>query len=76
MKFALFWSSPRISWAIQTNKFLSGEFHAFRGKMIIIGFGRCHGNLAVNKAEQDEICTIHGYGYLYIKYRLGCFLVR
>ena len=28
----LFWSSLWISWAIQMNKFLSGEFHAFRGK--------------------------------------------
>ena len=33
--------------AIQTNKFLSGEFHVFCGKMVIIGFGHCHGNLAV-----------------------------
>ena len=33
--------------AIQTNKFLTGEFCVFRGKMIIIGFGHCHGNLAV-----------------------------
>ena len=35
MKFAQLWSSLRISWAIRTNKFLSGEFHVFRGKMII-----------------------------------------
>ena len=47
MRFAQFWSSPWISWAIWMNKFLSGEFHVFCGKMIIIGFGRCHGNLAV-----------------------------
>ena len=33
--------------AIRTNKFLSGEFRVFHGKMIIIGFGHCHGNLAV-----------------------------
>ena len=32
MKFAQFWSSPQISWAIWTNKLLSGEFHIFRGK--------------------------------------------
>ena len=32
---------------IWPNKFLSGEFRVFRGKMVIIGFGRCHGNLAV-----------------------------
>ena len=58
----LFWSSSQISRAIRTNKFLSGEFRAFRGKMIIIGFRHCHGNLVVSKAEQDEIRTIHGYG--------------
>ena len=46
-KFAQFWSSLRISRAIWTNKLLSGEFHVFRGKMVIIGFGHCHGNLAV-----------------------------
>ena len=46
-KFMQFWSSLQISRAIQTNKFLSGEFHVFRGKMVIIGFGHCHGNLAV-----------------------------
>ena len=34
--------------AIQTNKFLSGEFRVFRGKVVIIGFGRDHGDLAVN----------------------------
>ena len=34
--------------AIRMNKFLTGEFRVFRGKMIIIGFGHCHGNLAVN----------------------------
>ena len=33
--------------AIQMNKFLTGEFHVFHGKMIIIGFGHCYGNLAV-----------------------------
>ena len=33
--------------AIQMNKFLTGEFRDFHGKMIIIGFGHCHGNLAV-----------------------------
>ena len=33
--------------AIRTNKFLSGEFRVFSRKMIIIGFGHCHGNLAV-----------------------------
>ena len=32
MKFTLFWSSPRILWAIWTNKFLSGEFHVFLWK--------------------------------------------
>ena len=42
-----FWSSPLISQAIWMNKFLSGEFRVFRGTMVIIGFGRCHGNLAV-----------------------------
>ena len=31
----------------QMNKLLSGEFRVFRGKMIIIGFGHCRGNLAV-----------------------------
>ena len=44
MKFMLFWSSPWILRTIWMNKFLPGEFHAFRGKMIIIGFGHCHGN--------------------------------
>ena len=33
--------------AIWLNKFLSGELCVFRGKMVIIGFGHCHGNLAV-----------------------------
>ena len=33
--------------AIRMNKFLTGEFRVFRGKMVIIGFGHCHGNLAV-----------------------------
>ena len=33
--------------AIWTNKFLSGEFCVFRGKMVIIGLGHCHGNLAI-----------------------------
>ena len=33
--------------AIRTNKFLSGEFHGFCRKVIIIDFGHCHGNLAV-----------------------------
>ena len=33
--------------AIQTNKFLSAEFCVFCGNMVIIGFGHCHGNLAV-----------------------------
>ena len=28
----LFWSSPQISWVIWMNKFLFGEFRAFRGK--------------------------------------------
>ena len=47
MKFVQFWLSLQISWAIWTNKFLSGEFRVFCGKMIIIGFGRCHGNLVL-----------------------------
>ena len=34
--------------AIRMNKFLTGEFHVFRGKVVIIGFGRHHGKLAVN----------------------------
>ena len=34
--------------AIRTNKFLSGEFHVFHGKVVIIGFGHHHGDLAVN----------------------------
>ena len=34
--------------AIQTNKFLSGEFRVFCRKVVIIGFGHCHGDLAVN----------------------------
>ena len=72
----LFWSSLWISWALQMNKFLFGEFHAFLEKIIFIGFGRRHGILAVkNKVEQDKIHTIHDSGYLYIKYGLGCFLV-
>ena len=25
-----------------------------------------------NKVEQDKICTIHDFGYLCIKYGLGC----
>ena len=29
MKFVQFLSSPRISWAIRMNKFLSGEFRVF-----------------------------------------------
>ena len=33
--------------AIQMNKFLSGEFRVFQGRMVIIGFGCSHGNLAV-----------------------------
>ena len=33
--------------AIWPNNFLSGEFRVFHRKMIIIGFGRCHGNFAV-----------------------------
>ena len=33
--------------AIRMNKILSGEFCVFHGKVIIIDFGRCHGNLAV-----------------------------
>ena len=33
--------------AIRTNKFLSGEFCVFHGKMVIIGFGCRHGNLVV-----------------------------
>ena len=44
MKFTLFWSSLWTLQAIWTNKFLSGEFRTFRGKMTIIGFGRHHGN--------------------------------
>ena len=32
LKFALFWSSLWISRAIRMNKFLFGEFRAFRGK--------------------------------------------
>ena len=32
MKFMQFWLSPWISWAIQMNKFLSGEFHVFLRK--------------------------------------------
>ena len=34
--------------AIQTNKFLSGEFRVFRGKVVISGFGCSHGDLVVN----------------------------
>ena len=34
--------------AIQTNKFLSGEFHVFCRKVVIIGFGHCNGDVAVN----------------------------
>ena len=34
--------------AFRTNKFLTGKFCVFRGKVIIIGFGHHHGNLAVN----------------------------
>ena len=33
--------------AIQMNKFLSGEFRVFCRKMVIIGFGCCHGFLVV-----------------------------
>ena len=33
--------------AIWPNKFLSGEFRVFRGKWSLLGFGCCHGNLAV-----------------------------
>ena len=33
--------------AIRMNKFLYGEFRVFHGKMIMIGFGHCHGNLVV-----------------------------
>ena len=34
--------------AVWTNKFLSGEFCVFRRKVVIIGFGHRHGDLAVN----------------------------
>ena len=54
MKFAQFWSSPWISWAIWMNKFLSGEFRVFHRKMVIIGFGHYHGNLAV-KIKFDQM---------------------
>ena len=33
--------------AIRMNKFLYGEFRVFHRKMIMIGFGHCHGNLVV-----------------------------
>ena len=63
----LFWSSLWISWALLMNKFLFGEIRAFMGKMIIIGFGRCHGNLGgKNKVEQDKIRTICDSRYLCI----------
>ena len=72
----LFWSSLWILWAIRTNKFLFGEFHAFRGKNDHYWLWALPWKLgSKNKIEQDEIHTIRDSGYLYIKYGLGCFLV-
>ena len=47
----------------------------FMGKMIIIGFGCCHGNLAVKIKLNRTKFILSVIGYLYIKYGLGCFLV-
>ena len=44
--------------AIRMNKFLSGEFRVFHRKVVIGGFGCCHGDLVVNKMWQDKIRTI------------------
>ena len=46
LKFALFWSSPWISWALQMKKFPAGEIRTFPKILVIINFGHCHGNLA------------------------------
>ena len=47
MKFTQFLIKSADFTAIWLNNFLSGEFHVFCGKTIIIGFGHCHGNLVV-----------------------------
>ena len=59
----LFWSSPWISWALQTNKFLLGEIRAFRGKNDHYRLWALPWNFgSKNKVEQDEIHTIHDLG--------------
>ena len=55
--------------AIQMNKFLSGEFRVFRGKVIIINFGHCHGNLAVKIS-----LTGQNLYYSWLRLQTGLFL--
>ena len=50
---------------IWPNKFLSGEFRDFRGKVVISGFGCRHGDLMVIK-------NVAGQNLYNMCYRLGC----
>ena len=54
------------------NKFLSGEFRVFRRTMVIIGFGRCHGNLAVKiKFERMKFILFVVMGIDWVASMLG-----
>ena len=47
MEMVIIWLSLRVLRLFKRINSLLENFMFFRGKMVIIGFGHCHGNLAV-----------------------------